>query len=92
MLNKALKDMPQGLEFLPMNTVVVDGARINFKRHAYLKFHCPDGWVKNLRGNPKLSDLYITARVPREWVDAVRALMAVEEKLKSENAEPQPSS
>jgi hypothetical protein len=91
LLGRAVKDLPPGLEFLPMNTVITDGARINAKRHAWLKFHCPDGWVLNMRGNEKLRDLYVTTRIPREYVEAVRVRVEKEKELKQENAEPQPT-
>ena len=59
------------LQVLPM--WVMDFARLNEKRPAYLKVACPDDWVKNL-GGVDHKDVYLMIRVPQEhhqvWLNA----------------------
>lgn len=65
-LSFAIEKYPQQVEALPVDRLVVDSARQNEKRPAYLKLAVPDEFVKTLRGAPDSRDLVLLVRVPRE--------------------------
>ena len=69
LLSAAIRNAPESCDFLPVNAVLVDGARQNDKRPAWIRISVPDSWVVNLMKNEKLLDGYVLARVEREFVD-----------------------
>lgn len=46
----ALETYPERVEMLPLDELVIDSARANAKRPAYVKIAVPDEVVKSLRG------------------------------------------
>lgn len=65
----ALQKYPERVEALPIERLVLDSARQNSKRPAYLKLAVPDDMVKTLRGRKESRDLLILVRVPRDVQD-----------------------
>jgi hypothetical protein len=65
-LLKALEKYPQRVEVVPLRELVVESARENDKRPAFVKLHLPDEVVKGLRGRVEEQDLLLVVRVPRE--------------------------
>ena len=68
-LGFALEKYPDRIEALPVERLVLDSARQNAKRPAYVKLAVPDDMVKTLRGDPESRDLVLMVRVPREILD-----------------------
>ena len=62
----ALEKYPQRVEIAPVSQLVMDSARKNDKRPAYLKLAVPDEIVKALRGSREPEDLVLLVRVPKE--------------------------
>ncbi len=72
-LDEALRDLafalakyPEKVEAVPLDGLLVESARENPKRPAYLKLAVPDEVVKALRGARGARDLYLLVKVPRE--------------------------
>jgi hypothetical protein len=68
-LGFALQKYPDQVEAFSVDRLVLDSARQNQKRAAYLKLAVPDDVVKTLRGDKDARDLVLIVRVPREIVD-----------------------
>ena len=66
----ALQEHAADYEVVSVNNLLIDGARKNDKRAAFLRFHCPDDWALNLAGDMALVDAYVAIRVPRELAEA----------------------
>lgn len=62
----ALEKYPERVELIPVDRLVLESARQNDKRPAYLKLAVPDELVKSLRGAAEARDLYLLVRVPKE--------------------------
>ena len=65
----ALEKYPQKVEVVPVSELVMDSARRNDKRPAYLKLAVPDDVVKALRGSREPEDLVLLVRVPKDVQD-----------------------
>jgi hypothetical protein len=66
-LTFALEKYPDRVELMPMQELVIESARQNPKRPAYVKLAVPDDVVKSLKGAPHADrDLVLVVRVPRE--------------------------
>ena len=66
-LTFALEKYPERVELMPMQELVLESARQNPKRPAYVKLAVPDDLVKSLKGAPQGGhDLVLVVRVPRE--------------------------
>jgi hypothetical protein len=66
-LTFALDKYPERVELLPVQELVIESARQNAKRPAYIKLAVPDDLVKSLKGGPDGShDLVLVVRLPRE--------------------------
>jgi hypothetical protein len=66
-LTFALEKYPERVELMPMQELVLESARQNPKRPAYVKLAVPDEVVKGLKGGaPEDHDLLLVVRVPRE--------------------------
>ena len=68
-LSYALEKYPEQVEAAPLDQLVIDSARRNPKRPAYLKLAVPDEVVKSLRGRREERDLLLLVRVPREVLE-----------------------
>ncbi|HYL06504.1 MAG TPA: hypothetical protein VE075_10715 [Thermoanaerobaculia bacterium] len=66
-LSFALEKYPNRVELMPMQELVIESARQNAKRPAYVKLAVPDEVVKSLKGAHQADhDLLLVVRVPRE--------------------------
>ncbi len=65
-LEFALEKYPEKVEIVPLQELVLDSARRNPKRPAYVKLAVPDEIVKGLRGSRESSDLLLLVRVPKQ--------------------------
>ncbi|HLX10008.1 MAG TPA: hypothetical protein VKY89_19315 [Thermoanaerobaculia bacterium] len=66
-LTYALEKYPESVELLPLQELVLESARQNPKRPAYVKLAVPDEMVKSLKGAARADqDLVLVVRVPRE--------------------------
>ncbi len=62
----ALEKYRERVEVAPIQTLLMDSARRNDKRPAYVKLAVPDEVVKGLRGSRQQTDLMLLVRVPKE--------------------------
>ncbi len=62
----ALDKYRERVEVAPIQELLMDSARQNAKRPAYVKLAVPDEVVKSLRGSRAQSDLMLLVRVPKE--------------------------
>lgn len=67
----ALEKYPERVELVPLDELVMESARQNAKRPAYVKMAVPDDVVKSLRGTAAQRDLILMVRVPRDVVDRI---------------------
>ncbi len=74
-LGFAMQNYLERMSIFPVDGLLIDSARANDKRPAYLKVATVDSVVKNINGTASLRDLVLIIRVPREIVD--RALSPV---------------
>jgi hypothetical protein len=65
----ALDKYANQIELVPVERLVVESARQNEKRPAYLKLAVPDEIVKTVRGREGDRDLVLLVRVPKEVLD-----------------------
>lgn len=66
-LQFALEKYPERLEIAPLEDLVVDSARSNAKRPAYVKIALPDEIVKSLRGSAdRRQEIIYLVRMPKE--------------------------
>lgn len=66
-LEFALEKYPEKVELVPLEQLVIESARQNAKRSAYVKLAVPDDVVKGLKGTPRADqDMVLLVRLPRE--------------------------
>jgi hypothetical protein len=66
-LSFALEKYPEKVELIAMREMVMESARQNEKRPAWVKLAVPDAFVKSLKGAQQPDqDLVLVVRVPRE--------------------------
>lgn len=66
----ALEKYPEQVEIVPIEQLLLDSARGNEKRPAYVKLAVPDEVVKSLRGSADRSqELLLLVRVPKEILE-----------------------
>jgi hypothetical protein len=65
----ALDKYPERVEIASVASLMIDSARQNPKRPAYVRLALPDEVVKALRGGRGDGDLLLLARVPREVLE-----------------------
>ena len=65
-LQFALDKYPERVSATPLARLVMDSARQNAKRPAYVKLAVPDDLVKSLRGSAASQDIVLLVSVPRE--------------------------
>ncbi|MEE8523344.1 MAG: hypothetical protein V3T72_05390 [Thermoanaerobaculia bacterium] len=66
----ALEKYPERIEIAPVEELMVDSARQNPKRAAYVKLAVPDEVVKALRGSAdKRRDLLMLVQIPKEVLE-----------------------
>jgi hypothetical protein len=67
-LTYALEKYPERVEAVPLGRLLMDSARQNPRRPAYVQLAVPDELVKSLRGGGD-GDLVLLVRVPRDVVE-----------------------
>lgn len=65
-LKFALEKYPERVSAIPVERLLMDSARKNAKRPAYVKLAVPDELVKALRGSAERNELVLLVSVPRE--------------------------
>ena len=70
-LRFALEKYPQRVELAPLQSLLMDSARKNDRRPAFVKLAVPDEVVKSLRGNRDNSDQVFLVRIPGDVGDRV---------------------
>ena len=66
-LGFALEKYPEKVAAIPLDQLLMESARRNDKRPAYVKLAVPDEMVKALRGSPhRRPDLHFLVSVPKE--------------------------
>jgi len=65
-LQFALEKYPERVEIAAARDLVIDSARQNPRRPAYLKLAVPDDLVKAVRGSRKDQDILLLVRIPME--------------------------
>jgi len=65
----ALDKHPGKVEVVPIRRLLLDSARQNPKRPAYVKLAVPDEVVKAVRGGSAEGDLVLLVRVPRQVLE-----------------------
>ena len=65
----ALEKYRERVEVATLQSLLMDSARQNPKRPAYVKLAVPDEVVKGLRGSREQNDLLLLVRVPKEVQD-----------------------
>jgi hypothetical protein len=77
-LTYALEKYPEKVEMLALRELVLESARRNDKRPAWVKLAVPDEVVKNLKGAPRQDeDLVLLVRVPREVLQRSESLIVL---------------
>lgn len=62
----ALENYPERVQAIDLAELVMESARQNDKRPAYVKIAVPDEWVKALRGPREGRNLQLLVEIPRE--------------------------
>lgn len=62
----ALDKYPERIQAIDLDQLVLESARQNEKRPAYVKVAVPDEWVKSLRGPREGQNRLLLVEVPRE--------------------------
>lgn len=62
----ALENHPQRVESVDVRELLMESARQNPKRPAYLQLAVPDDLVKSVRGRKEDGDLVLLVRIPKE--------------------------
>lgn len=62
----AIEKYPEKVEMVPVEKLVLESARQNEKRPAYLKLAVPDELVKSLRGSRPDQDRVLLVRIPSD--------------------------
>lgn len=65
-LKFALDKYPERVSAVPLKKLMMDSARQNAKRPAYVKLAVPDDVVKSLRGSVEGEEIVLLVSVPRE--------------------------
>lgn len=65
-LQFALDKYPQRVELAPVRDLMMDSARQNDRRPAFVKLAVPDEVVKALRGQRDNQDMVLLVRIPAE--------------------------
>ncbi|NHZ73409.1 MAG: hypothetical protein GWP16_02935 [Nitrospirae bacterium] len=68
-LQFALEKYPQQVELVPVADLLLDSARQNEKRPAYVKLAMADELVKSLRGQRQQQDVLLLVRIPGDVLE-----------------------
>jgi hypothetical protein len=70
-LEFALEKYPQRTQVAPVVELMIESARQNAKRPAWIKIAVPDEIVKSLRGGKETGDVLLLVQIPRDVVERV---------------------
>jgi hypothetical protein len=70
-LEFALEKYPQRTQVAPVVELMIESARQNAKRPAWIKLAVPDELVKSLRGGKEAGDLLLLVQIPRDVLERV---------------------
>jgi len=76
-LQFALEKYPQQVELVPIADLLLDSARQNEKRPAFVKLAMADELVKNLRGQRQQKDVLLMVRIPSEILERADSLIVL---------------
>jgi hypothetical protein len=76
-LQFALQKYPQQVELVPIADLLLDSARQNEKRPAFVKLAMADELVKNLRGQRQQKDVLLMVRIPSEILERADSLIVL---------------
>jgi hypothetical protein len=65
----ALEKYPERVEMIPLQEILIESARQNPKRPAYVKLAVPDEVVKSLKGRQEEHDLVLLVVVPKQVLE-----------------------
>lgn len=65
-LEFALEKYPEQVQVAPLDQLVLESARQNPKRPAWLKIAVPDDLIKNLRGRKESRDVLLLVHIPHD--------------------------
>lgn len=65
-LRFALEKYPERVEIVPLGELMLDSARKNDRRPAWVKLALPDDVVRSLRGRPESREPVYLVRIPQE--------------------------
>ena len=65
----ALDKYPEKVEVVPVEQILIDSARQNEKRPAFVKLAVPDEMVKSVRGKREDRDVVLLVRIPSDVLD-----------------------
>jgi hypothetical protein len=68
-LRFALDKYPEKIELVPVEQLLIDSARQNPKRPAYIKLAVPDEMVKSVRGKRENRDVVLLVRISRDVLE-----------------------
>jgi hypothetical protein len=72
-LQFAIEKYPDRIELAPARDLLIDSARQNDRRPAFIKLAVPDDMVKALRGSRAGQDTVLLVRIPAEVSDRVES-------------------
>jgi hypothetical protein len=72
-LSFAIEKYPERVEIIPVDQLMLESARQNEKRNAYVKLAVPDEVVKGLRGGQQDRDLVLLVVVPKQVLERVES-------------------
>lgn len=73
LLKFALEKYPERVSAAPVKSLLMDSARQNAKRPAYVKLAVPDDVVKGLRGSAESDEVVLLVSVPRDLEERVES-------------------
>ena len=65
-LRFALEKYPEKVEIVPVDELMLDSARKNDRRPAWVKLALPDEVVRSLRGRPENREIVYLVRIPQD--------------------------
>jgi hypothetical protein len=76
-LQFALEKYPQQVELVEIADLLLDSARQNEKRSAFVKLAMADELVKSLRGQRQQKDVLLLVRIPGEVLERSESLIVL---------------
>lgn len=74
-LSLAMTKHLDDVECVSAGALIMDIGRANDKRPAYAKIAVPDDWIKNIKGDEKLRDIYVMSRIDRSVLNKASSVL-----------------